>query len=192
MHARVAFEFADDQRQLQRDRRAIGQHCPAFEQVIAPATLQTGGQRAFERRLGFGVEQVPDRLTQQGAGIAMPEQLEPGTVDLHDDAFLHLRDRIVGAMQCGLQLLAVFLRRPQGVGKRALHAQRAQLAADDRLHMRGAGQRGGVTRAVLHVRTDHSAVDLIAQHDQRHLGGQLVANRRQRSELGVGRAYTYQ
>ncbi len=43
------------------------------------------------------------------AGVA--EQLEPGAVGIHDDAFLHVRDGIGGAFEKILQLLAVFARR---------------------------------------------------------------------------------
>ena len=177
LYARLVVEIAAGQHQFERHAGSVGEHRSGLEEVIAPAALCAGCQRALQRRLRLAVEQVHDWLTHQRAGIGIAEQFEPGAVDLHDDAFLHLRDRVVGAMQDGLELSSIILRTAQCVGQRAFHSKSAQLAVDDGLHVLGVRDRYGVARAARHVCSGGAAVDLLADHDQRHTRCHPVAYR---------------
>ena len=122
----------------------------------------------------------------------MSVEPEPRGVDLHDDAFLHLRDRIVGSMQRGLELAAIFLRRAQRIGERSFHPKGAQFTADHRLQVLRAGQRHCVACPMRHVRAGGGAVGLFTDHDQRHFGGQLVTGGGQVGELCRGRRDRHQ
>ena len=91
---------------------------------------------ALQRRVGGLLEQVHHRLADEPGGLDETEQLEPGGVGIHQDALLHLRDRIVGALQHHFELAAIVLRGAQRAVERALEAEGAQLARDHRLQPR--------------------------------------------------------
>ena len=57
--------------------------------------------------MAAGVEHVHERLTEQVAWIRVPEEFAPGGIDVHDDAFLHVRDRVGRARHERTHLVAV-------------------------------------------------------------------------------------
>jgi len=63
--------------------------------------------------MGFLLEQIHEGRARQRVVFGVAEQFEPGAVRIHDDAFLHMRDRIGRAFQKILQLFAIFARRGQ-------------------------------------------------------------------------------
>ena len=108
--------------------------------MIGPLALATGDQRALERGVRAIVEQIHQRLADHGVGVVVAEQLEPGLVGVDDDAFLHLQDGVVGALQDRLQLAAIIARGLQRGVERAFEAERTQLAREHGLHALGGGQ----------------------------------------------------
>ncbi len=135
---------------------------------------------ACERSSKRSISGWPD----YGAIVGVAEQLEPCLVGVHDDAFLHLQDGVVGALQHRLQLPAVVAGRLQRGVQRALQAERAQLARQHGLHAVAGRQRDHVARADAHARGDVVLGDLGPHQQQRHLRSELVAHGR--GLLGIG------
>ena len=99
------------QRQFQRERRAVREQRLHLQAVVAPLALQARDQRPFEGGVRLLFEQIHDRRAIEGVVLGVAEQLDPGAVGVHDDAFLHMRDGIGGTFEKVLQLLAIFARR---------------------------------------------------------------------------------
>ena len=127
-HAGFVLEFARRQHQIELQLRAVAEQGGHLERVIGPLALAAGDERALERGVRAVIEQVHQRLADDRAAVVVAEQLEPGLVGVDDDAFLHLQDRVVRALQHRLQLAAVVARGLQRGVERALEAERAQLA----------------------------------------------------------------
>ena len=98
------------QRQFQRERRAVREQCLHSQAVVAPFALQAGNQGAFEGGVRFLLEQIHERRSVEGVALGVAEQFHPGTVGIHDDAFLHMRDGIGRPLEKILQLLAILTR----------------------------------------------------------------------------------
>ena len=109
-HGRIAVELAQGEYQLERHDRAVGEQGAGFERVVAPAALQAGSQRSFERGVRWLLEQIHDRLADQAIGFGQTEQLEPRSIGIDQDALLDLGDGVIGALQHQLELAAVILR----------------------------------------------------------------------------------
>ena len=132
------------------------------------------------------LEQVHERLVDDRARVRVTEQLEPGLVGVDDDAFLHLQDGVVGALQDRLQLAAVVAGGLQRGIQRALEPERAQFARHHGLHAIGGRQRHDVTRADAHAGGDVAFGDLRPDQQHRHLRRELVAHRGRLFRLGFG------
>jgi len=98
--------------------------------------------------MGGFLEQVHDRRAYESRRLGDTEQLEPGGVRVHQDAFLDLGDRIIGALEHHLELAAVILRCTQGAGERALEPEGPQFARNDGLQAIGLQQRHRVACAL--------------------------------------------
>ena len=167
----------------QRHARAVGEQRLDLQRVIGPLALQAGDQRALERRMSLGLEQVHQRSAGERIVARVAEQLEPRAIGIDDDAFLHVRDRVGGAFEEPLQLLAIFARRGQRRRQRPLEAMRAQLAAHHRLQAAAVGERHHVLGARAHRFGDHGLVDLLAHDHHRHFGSALLLDLDERAQV---------
>jgi hypothetical protein len=162
------------ERELEGQRRAVGEQGLHPEAVIAPLALQARDQSAFERRMRLLLEQVHERRAGERVVARVAEQLEPRPVGIDDDALLHVGDRIGRAFEKPLQLLAVLARRGQSRRQRALQAVRAQLAGHDRLQAAAVGERHHILGAQAHRLRDRRLIDLFAHDQHGHLGCGLL------------------
>ena len=120
------------QRQHQRQARAVGEKRLNLQSMIRPFALQAGDERALERRMGFLLEQIHQRRAGERIVARIAEQLQPRAVGVDDDALLHVRDGVGGALEEVLQLLAVLARRGERGRQGAFQPIGAQLPGDDR------------------------------------------------------------
>ena len=130
------------ERHLDRQHAAIGEQRVGTQRVVVPAAVQTGGKRTAQRRVRGFLEQVHDRLP--GDPFLDAEQLEPRRVGLDDDAFLHLEDGVVRALQDRVELTARVVRRPHAGIERALDVEYAQFPQHHRLQPRRVGERDDI------------------------------------------------
>ncbi len=171
------------QGQRQRHARAVREQRLHLERVIGPLALQAGDQRALERGMSLGLEQIHQRRAGERIVARVAEELEPGAIGVDDDAFLNVCDRIGRAFEEALQLLAILARRGQGRGQRPLQAVRAQLAAHHRLQAAAVGERHHVLGARAHRLGDDRLVDLIAHDHDRHLRCALLLDLDERAQV---------
>ena len=174
-HARRRLVLPERQRDLDRHDAAVGEQRVAAQRVIVPASLQAGGQRAAQRRVGGFLEQVHHRLT--GHSLLDTEQLEPRRVGIDDDALLHLDDGVVRALQHAVELAARVVRGFERGIERLLRAEGVQLALHHRLQPRLAGEGDHVTGAEREALGDERLVDPGGDQQHRHRRGELVAQR---------------
>ena len=115
---------------------AAGHQRHGLQRMIGPAALRGGDQRALEGGVAALLEEVHQRLAEQGRRFLVAEQLDPGRVDVDDDAFLHVGDRVGRPGHEGLHLVAVLAGRGQRAGQRAVEARGVQFAGSHGLQPR--------------------------------------------------------
>ena len=172
-------------REGQRERyaRSVGEQRLHLERVIRPFALQARHQRPLQRGMRLRLEQIHQGRAGERILARVAEQLEPRSVGIDDDAFLHVSDRVGGALEESLQLLAILARRGERARERPLEAMCAQLAGHHRLQAAAVGERHHVLRARAHRVGDDGLVDLLAHDHDRHLGGALLLDLHERAHV---------
>ncbi len=132
-HGRLVLVVGLGEEQLERQTRTVREQRLYFEVMARPLALQAGNQRTLEGRMRLLLEQVHERRAGERFVARIAEQLEPGAIGIHDDAFLHVGDGVGRAFEKILQLLAILAGRGQRGRERALQAEGTKLTGGDRL-----------------------------------------------------------
>ena len=113
-------------------------------------------------------------MTQQS--FLHAEKLDPRRVGINDDAFLDLHNRIVRALQNGLELTARVVRGLQCGAERTFQTESTQLPKHNGLQPHRIRQSNSVARACGHRRGNARLIDRLRQHHYRHGRRGLVPN----------------
>jgi len=184
-YAGLCVVLPERERHFDRQHAAIGEQRVCTQWMVAPAALQTSGERAAQRRMRRFVEQVHDRLP--GETLLDAEQLAPRRVGLDDDPFLHLEDGVIRALQDRVELAACVVRRPHAGIERALDVKHAQFPQHHRREARRTGERHDIAGPECETGCDPRLIHLRSELEQRDGGGELIADAYHRFEL-LGRA----
>ena len=167
-HGGFAFELEAFEAEFQRLRAAVGLQRHHAQCMTGPATLRRSDERALEGRVAAGVEHVHERLAEQVARIRVPEEFAPGRIDVDDDAFLHVRDRVGRARHERAHLVAVLT----GGGERAVQCIvepcGVEFARGDGLQPAAGSQRHDVGGTELEATNEVGFGERIAHHEGRH------------------------
>jgi hypothetical protein len=117
--------------------------------------------------MGFRIERVHQGRADDGLGICIAEQFEPGRIRIDDDAFLHEGNGIGRASHERLELVAILPRRTEGAVQCTCLAMCFELACDDCAQAGGRSQSHHIPRALLHGCGDDVLVHLIAGDEHR-------------------------
>ncbi len=192
-HGRLALELETLELDLHRQLGARGHQRHRLQRMVRPAALGSRYERALERRVATLVEEIHQRLAEQGRRLLVTEQLYPGRVHVDDDALLDVGDRVRGARHEGLHLVPVLPGGGERAGERAVETGGMQLAAGDRLQPRARVERHDVLGAELQGRGEVVLGQCVAHEQGGHLRRKALSRLEGRQGLvGIGRADEYQ
>ncbi len=95
------------ERENQRQVGAVRQQRLNLEAVVRPLALQAGHERALQRGVRIGLEQIHERRAGERIVAGVTEELEPRPIGIDDDALLYVGDRVGRSLEEILQLFAI-------------------------------------------------------------------------------------
>ncbi len=174
-HGGFAFELEAFEAEFQRQRAAVGLQRHHAQRMTGPATLCRGDQRALEGGVAAGVEQVHERLAEQVARIRVAEEFAPGGIDVDDDAFLHVRDRIGRARHERTHLVAVLAGGRERAVQRMVEPRGVEFARGDGLQPAAGSQRHDVGGTEFEATNEVGLGERLAHHEGRHVRSETSA-----------------
>ncbi len=171
-HRGLALELEALEGEFQRQCGAVGQGRERAERVPGPAALCRRDQRALERGVAAAVEQVHQRLAQQVARLRMAKELAPGRIDVDDDPFLDVRDRVGRAGHERAHLVAVLARGGKRAVQRVIEPRGREFACRNRLQAAAGVQRHHVRRAEFEAAQQVVLGERLAHDQRRHARGE--------------------
>ena len=188
-HGRLALELEAFELDLHRQLGAGRHQRDRLQRMVRPAALGGGHQGSLERRVTALLEEIHQRLAEQGGRLLVAEQLDPCRVDVHHDALLDVRDRVGGARHEGLHLVPVLAGGCERACERMIEAGGMQLATGDRLEPRARAQGHDILRAELQGLGEVVLGQRVAHQQGGHLRRVALARLERRQRLfGIGRA----
>ncbi len=158
--------------------------------MVGPFALRGRHESALERRVTRRGERIHQRLADDRRRILDPGQLDPGRICIHDDAFLHVHDRVGRTGHEGLHLVAILVRGGERAGERTVEPGEMKLALGHGPEPLPCLERYHVARAKLERAVQTVLADRVAHQDDRDRARVRVAQlERGRGILGVGQAY---
>ena len=119
--------------------------------------------------MAAGVEQVHERLPKQVARIRVPEEFAPGGIDVHDDAFLHVRDRIGRARHERTHLVTVLAGGRKRAAQRMVEPCGVECARGDGLQPAAGSQCHDVGGTEFEATHEVGFGERLTYHEDRHL-----------------------
>ena len=174
-HAVLAVQLVGVERRFDRQRAAVTAERLHTQTGAGPFAPGARDQRAFQRGLAVGVEEIHDRRAGEVGLLGVAQQLQAGGIDAGDDAFLHVDERARGTREDVLHALPVFLDAALGERECAHAARRFELAHRDGLETLELGERDEVLRAGVHDLRHRMLVHVDADDDDRQADRVLVA-----------------
>ena len=125
--------------------------------------------------MAAGVEHVHERLPKQVARVRVPEEFAPGGIDVDDDAFLHVCDRIGRAGHERTHLVTVLAGGRKRAAQGMVQPCSVECARGNGLQPAAGSQCHDVGGTKLEATHEVGFGERLAYHEHRHLRGETSA-----------------